>query len=410
MSRRTKNLLTWLLVIVVVIITTILTQLILFTPNKQVVQTIEASQVVNEKIRTWNSSDTYVKGDKVTFKGKIYEAKWWTKGEQPDLSDEWGVWKVVAAAKASADNLPNKTGTQNFKVVGYYPDWQPDKINDIQYDKLTHINYAFAIPREDGSLRPLENPQAAKAIIAEAHRHGVKVLLAIGGWAYKEVPLESTFKAATETDQKCKKLANSISEMVKEFGFDGADIDWEHPRNGETSSNQYAKLIQNLSELMKNDHRLLTVAVLPGKTADGTIQYDAAAQSDEVISNVDWINVMAYDGGDGNRHSSYEFAIDCASYWKDIRKVTPYKIVLGVPFYGRPLWAPYNEIIKVDADAAYKDTVTMQGSQVYYNGIPTIKKKTKWAINNIGGIMIWEISQDTINREESLLNAIDASI
>ena len=31
-----------------------------------------------------------------------------------------------------------------------------------------------------------------------------------------------------------------------------------------------------------------------------------------VLNAVDFINVMAYDGGDGERHSSYQFAVHCA--------------------------------------------------------------------------------------------------
>ena len=41
----------------------------------------------------------------------------------------------------------------------------------------------------------------------------------------------------------------------------------------------------------------------------------------------------------------------------------------------------------------------------YYNGRPTISAKVKHAAENIGGIMIWEIGQDSFN-EFSLLSTI----
>jgi GH18 family chitinase len=44
---------------------------------------------------------------------------------------------------------------------------------------------------------------------------------------------------------------------------------------------------------------------------------------------------------------------------------------------------------------------------VYYNGIATIKQKTEFAKREgLGGVMIWEISQD-VNDERSLLKSIN---
>ncbi len=43
----------------------------------------------------WSARTTYTKGDQVTYDGVLYEAKWWTKGENPSRSGEWDVWKKV---------------------------------------------------------------------------------------------------------------------------------------------------------------------------------------------------------------------------------------------------------------------------------------------------------------------------
>ncbi|WP_087018001.1 PKD domain-containing protein [Thaumasiovibrio subtropicus] len=41
----------------------------------------------------WNSSAVYLKGDQVSYTGHLYEAKWWTQGDNPlDNSSEWAVW------------------------------------------------------------------------------------------------------------------------------------------------------------------------------------------------------------------------------------------------------------------------------------------------------------------------------
>ncbi|MUK63298.1 chitinase [Aliivibrio fischeri] len=43
----------------------------------------------------WDASTVYTGGDQVSQAGKVWEAKWWTKGDEPSKSGEWGVWKEV---------------------------------------------------------------------------------------------------------------------------------------------------------------------------------------------------------------------------------------------------------------------------------------------------------------------------
>ncbi len=319
-------------------------------------------------------------------------------------AQKW-TFTLVAGAENPTDPVP-----QGFKVVGYYPSWQPDKINTLQYNNLTHINYAFAIPTSDGSLLPLENASAATQIIQKAHENGVKVLLAVGGWSYNDTPLESTFMSATETSDKITKFGDAIISMAKQYGFDGVDIDWEHPKTDGDSKTRYENLMVYLNNKLDESNMLLTAAVLSGVTPDGVVYWDAAAQTDTVINTVDWFNVMAYDGGDGIRHSSYDFAVMSAKYWRDTRNMPAEKVVLGVPFYGRPSWASYAEILAVNPDAYNTDVSTINGMEAYYNGIPTIKAKTQWACDNVGGIMIWELTQDTTDLNKSLLNAIGETV
>lgn len=44
--------------------------------------------------------------------------------------------------------------------------------------------------------------------------------------------------------------------------------------------------------------------------------------------------------------------------------------------------------------------------EVYYNGVSTITEKTLYAKENLGGIMIWELTQDSMDNDKSLLQAI----
>lgn len=347
----------------------------------------------------------------------MYEAKWWTAGESP-ADNQSGVWERVGDASpeagASTEEEPfigepselKNPKSSEFKVVGYFPSWKPAELDKVRYDVLTHINYSFLIPTAEGGVRELDNPNTAKKLIDEAHKNGVRVLIAVGGWSYNEIPLEPTFVAATSSDEKIKQFGDAILKVCDEYGFDGVDMDWEHPRRDGNTSAQYEKLMVYLGEKLHAEGKLLTSAVLSGATPDGGVYYDAAAHTDKVLTTVDWINVMAYDGGDGDRHSSYEFAVNCVDYWRNKRSMPAEKVVLGVPFYARPSWASYEEILAANPDAYKSDKSTFKGMEACYNGYDTIKKKTRHAKQNAGGVMIWEIAQDTRDKEKSLMSAI----
>ncbi|WP_433699970.1 glycosyl hydrolase family 18 protein [Nocardiopsis sp. CA-288880] len=45
----------------------------------------------------WTSGSTYTQGDRVAHGGREYQARWWTRGEEPGTTGEWGVWTDVGA-------------------------------------------------------------------------------------------------------------------------------------------------------------------------------------------------------------------------------------------------------------------------------------------------------------------------
>ncbi|WDF04725.1 5'-nucleotidase C-terminal domain-containing protein [Shouchella hunanensis] len=51
---------------------------------------------IPEGPQEWNKDQIYVAGDQVLLDGQLYEAKWWTQGENPSQSGQWDVWKKVA--------------------------------------------------------------------------------------------------------------------------------------------------------------------------------------------------------------------------------------------------------------------------------------------------------------------------
>ncbi|MEV3938818.1 lytic polysaccharide monooxygenase [Glycomyces sp. NPDC049804] len=45
----------------------------------------------------WDATAVYTAGDTVTHDGAEYRADWWTTGEEPGTTGQWGVWKPIAS-------------------------------------------------------------------------------------------------------------------------------------------------------------------------------------------------------------------------------------------------------------------------------------------------------------------------
>lgn len=116
---------------------------------------------------------------------------------------------------------------------------------------------------------------------------------------------------------------------------------------------------------------------------------------------------MAYDGPRDD-HSSYAMAERSIATWL-ARGIDAEKLVLGVPFYGRPGNATYRTLLANDPATASGDRVSFQGIEQNYNGPATVRRKTELALQRVGGIMIWELSQDA-RGSDSLLRVIGEAV
>lgn len=130
----------------------------------------------------------------------------------------------------------------------------------------------------------------------------------------------------------------------------------------------------------------------------------------------DFVTLMAYDEtgtwapNRPGQHSPYAYAEKMIKDFK-ARGVKKENLCLGLPFYGygfhkSPGSYNYSKILTKFPDAWQKDQVA---DTIYYNGIPTIWKKTKLAMEQTSGVMIWELSQDTVG-EKSLLKVISSTV
>jgi predicted carbohydrate-binding protein with CBM5 and CBM33 domain len=48
---------------------------------------------VDPETKAWSATSTYTENDVVTHAGKSWTAHWWTLGEEPGTTGEWGVWR-----------------------------------------------------------------------------------------------------------------------------------------------------------------------------------------------------------------------------------------------------------------------------------------------------------------------------
>jgi len=284
----------------------------------------------------------------------------------------------------------------DFRIVGYFPSWSGDPA-EIQYQALTHINYAFLTPVADGSYQLIPRPEKLDGLVALAHARGVKVLASLGG---SDDGGNGAFEAIAADTALTAKFVDDTMAVVDVFMLDGIDVDWEFPRPQEADA--YAAFMHALALRLHAAGKLLTAAVSANGWHGDTVR-------NSVFADVDFLNVMAYDDGyhqPGVHHSSYDFALAAIRYWRDARNVEPSKVVLGVPFYGRSLKdrhsRTFKRILSADFNAPGKDV----SGEFGYNGFATLRDKTLRLARNLGGgIMIWQLAQDAPG-EASLLNAI----
>ncbi|KAI9229969.1 MAG: endochitinase [Piptocephalis tieghemiana] len=110
-------------------------------------------------------------------------------------------------------------------IVAYYADWTSGHLSPsaIPYDKITHLNYAFALPHQDGSIE-LQTPELLNQVVGLAHASNVRVLISLGGWTGSRY-----FSSLVATDTSRTTLIQSILSLLSTHHLDGIDVDWEYP-------------------------------------------------------------------------------------------------------------------------------------------------------------------------------------
>lgn len=289
-----------------------------------------------------------------------------------------------------------------FRIIGYLreADVSNGQGAKLDFSKITHLNIAFINPDSAGKFSVLPG---LGTVVEKAHQKNVKVLASIGGGS------APAYYTELLSDSKRPEFIEQLVKVAMINSLDGIDVDLE----GERIDHNYEVFISELSAALKLKGKMLTAAVATAYQS---------RYSDHVLSYMDFINIMSYDKTgpwkpeNPGQHAPYQMAVDDMEYWGHTRGIAKERLNLGVPFYGygfgqnAPSDISFQELITQYPGAENTDQIDLKGGGViYYNGIPTIQKKTILAIQQAGGIMIWQLFQDA-SGSNSLLNTINTLI
>ncbi|WP_019228961.1 glycosyl hydrolase family 18 protein [Sedimentibacter sp. B4] len=300
------------------------------------------------------------------------------------------------------DRFPNE---KEFKVIGYYSgDLFNEPLEKLQTDKLTHVIYAFLIPKSDGTLEELKKPEQLLELVDKAHRDGAKVFVALGGWSYEGKVLEPVFKESCADDEIRKNLVENVIAFTEQYNLDGVEVDWEHPNKDTIAS--YEKLVVELSQGLKLKNKELTAALNGAWSVTGSPETSKLITKN-CLDSFSFINVMAYDINNDN-HSPFWFSETSIDYWLN-RGVKSEDIVLGMPLYAHPSWMQYRHLVELDSNYAYVDYAPTSPLGSYYNGMNTLREKTKLAMFRAGGVMLFDVNEDA-SGQYSIVSMIDSMV
>jgi len=302
---------------------------------------------------------------------------------------------IVLAASTFASCA---TQSKTLRTVGYVPTWKGAFYETLDWSALTHINVAFCNPDETGAMQVPYGGDEAKfrGLIEAAHGHGVKVVASLGGGGGGK-----NYPALISTPQGRTALCRNIVEYARKYGLDGVDLDLEEGE-GHDLWNNYEAWVVELKEQCAKEGLLLTTAVSTWFSDD---------ISDKTFDCFDFVNIMSYDGP-FEGHSTMKLTREMAKSYRR-RGVPRDRIVIGVPFYGRLKGGTWNDGLGYDEIVErWKDTPDIHNIDSVdgwgWNGMKTMKKKARLG-RRYGGIMIWELSQDTTD-ENSLLKVIKENL
>merc|ERR1719367_1122872 len=254
------------------------------------------------------------------------------------------------------------------KVVCYYANWAVYRQGDAKFTPqninpylCTHLIYAFGGLGKDDTLVPFDEYQDIEKggfgqfAALKTYNKDLKTMLAIGGWNEGS----RRFSPLVEDRDRRQVFIKSAIRFLRQYNFDGIDLDWEYPtqRAGGRPQDRdnYATFIEEMREAFrteadktKKDRLLISMAV------PASLEYAGKGYAIERLNKaLDFFNLLTYDYHAAqepavNHHSplfrpddwsEYDFRTDLnidstVRFYLD-NGATRDKLVLGIPTYGR---------------------------------------------------------------------------
>ena len=271
--------------------------------------------------------------------------------------------KVKKPTRVLPALLQQPDNTRPPRVFCYFTNWSYKRPGmgkftpeDIDASLCTHVVFAFASIKnhklaasEDNDVGDAFTEGTYDRIMRHKEKNPeVKVLLAVGGWAFGSKP----FRDLTENVFRMNGFVYDAIEFLRKYNFDGMDIDWEYPR-GPDDKASFVSLIKELRLAFEGEHKsakkpkLLLTAAVPASYEAIDSGYDVP----ELAKYLDYINVMTYDfhgqWEDLVGHNSPLFPLNSANSVQKrmtvdfsakewARRGAPLeKLIIGMPVYGR---------------------------------------------------------------------------
>ncbi len=309
---------------------------------------------------------------------------------------------------------------QTFKKTGYIPDYRWNDIGNMDLSKLTHVFVAFVNPDTAGTITFSQN---INGLVNIAHNQGCKVIPSFaGGGSYSWGADTAIYKKLIDQNQRSN-FIHKMMDYVRLHNLDGIDLDLEGYALQLSDFNLFA---QETADSVHAAGLEISAAL-----ALGWNNSYALAISDLTLQKMDFITTMSYGGvGSWNYNQPsdqfpYSGFTDDIDYWVS-RGMNPHQVVGGLAFYGvefpmspqntywqfnLDLCSIYTNPSYASQDPLHNDMVTTSNQHpVYYNGLPTFKKKIKYAADNAGGYMIWELGGDCFSGNVNILDSLNTYV
>jgi len=334
-------------------------------------------------------------------------------------------------------------GVSAFTVSVYYPSWalyDGFGPSEIPFDNVSLVVYAFLRPLANGTV-VFGDPYADGINLEElrglkrAHPD-VRFLASVGGWTFSE-----NFSKFASTKVGRQVFAESVLAILREYDLDGVDVDWEFPCWAPNGGEEFLALIKTLRETLGGDYTITVTAPADADTA-------SCVDWRKVSGLVDYIGLMTYDYAGPWLNFTYFNAplyypgfgpgsVNETVSWY-LKIVPAKKLLLGIPFYGRAFTGvpgrnfglyqsfenatdevPYSSIVKLieNCSVLWSDEAKVpwaycpNGTFLTYDNPKSVAEKTRYALaKGLGGVMVWQITEDVVNGEHVLLGAIWGTI